>query len=511
MDVKPKKTGVFPLGGRLLIGLTGVSLLLLAMAFWRVSQVINPQEKSPISATSLNPSISQKIVTALGRLSPKDEIIKVSTPSLSEGARVDVLKVEEGDRVRPGEILAILDSRDRYQAILEQSQKEVNVKQAQLAQVKAGAKSGELTAQQSEISKLQAQIFRSTQSAQARLTKSQAKLKREQEVLQAKLTELTAELQREKGIQEAKITQLNAQLKGDITAQKATLERLKVELKNAESEYQRNRDLYETGAISASIYDQKRLIMETAREKVKEAEANLIRMETTLQSQIKEAEGTLKRIIETGNAKLNEAQATLKQTLETGEEDIRENEANLQQTREMGEEQINQAEATFNKIAEIRPTDIQSAEAELARAIAAQKKAETDLSFTYIKAPVSGQVLKIKARPGERVNNQEGILELGRTDQMYVIAEVYETDISKVRSGQPVKIESENGGFQGELSGIVDQIGLRIGKKDVLENDPTADKDARVIEVKIRIDAEDVIRVSGLTNLQVRVKINVDK
>ncbi|HAA30372.1 MAG TPA: HlyD family secretion protein, partial [Cyanobacteria bacterium UBA8553] len=43
------------------------------------------------------------------------------------------------------------------------------------------------------------------------------------------------------------------------------------------------------------------------------------------------------------------------------------------------------------------------------------------------------RILKIHTRPGETVDAKEGIAELGQTDQMLVVAEVYESDISKVR------------------------------------------------------------------------------
>jgi HlyD family secretion protein len=40
-----------------------------------------------------------------------------------------------------------------------------------------------------------------------------------------------------------------------------------------------------------------------------------------------------------------------------------------------------------------------------------------------------------------------------------------------------------------------------------LNSDPAADKDARIVEVKVRLDAEDTAKVAGLTNLQVRVMV----
>jgi HlyD family secretion protein len=123
-----------------------------------------------------------------------------------------------------------------------------------------------------------------------------------------------------------------------------------------------------------------------------------------------------------------------------------------------------------------------------------------------VRSPRAGQILKIHTWPGEIIGNQ-GIVELGRTDQMYAIAEVYETDIHKVRLGQKATITSA--GFTGKLQGTVDEIGLQIGKKDVLGTDPVADVDARVVQVKIRLKPADSQRVTDLTNLKVKVVIDI--
>jgi ABC exporter DevB family membrane fusion protein len=113
--------------------------------------------------------------------------------------------------------------------------------------------------------------------------------------------------------------------------------------------------------------------------------------------------------------------------------------------------------------------------------------------------------LKIHTWPGEAIGSK-GILELGKTDQMYVVAEVYQTDIQKVRLGQRATITSD--AFSGTFKGTVDQIGLQIFKRDVLSTDPLADTDARVVEVKVRLDPMDSQKVAGLTNIQVNVLIN---
>ncbi|NEP29575.1 HlyD family efflux transporter periplasmic adaptor subunit, partial [Moorena sp. SIO3I6] len=145
------------------------------------------------------------------------------------------------------------------------------------------------------------------------------------------------------------------------------------------------------------------------------------------------------------------------------------------------------------------------AAAELATAKAAVQQAQANFNVAYVRSPRSGQVLKVQTWPGEIVSNN-GIVEIGQTDKMYVNAEVYETDIKNVRLGQTVKILSD--GVVGDLQGIVDEVGLQIGTKDVLGTDPVADADARVVEVKIRLNSEDSQRVAGLTNLQVNVLID---
>ncbi|XPM52325.2 MAG: hypothetical protein EDM05_000295 (plasmid) [Leptolyngbya sp. IPPAS B-1204] len=50
---------------------------------------------------------------------------------------------------------------------------------------------------------------------------------------------------------------------------------------------------------------------------------------------------------------------------------------------------------------------------------------------------------------------------------------------------------------------------MEINKQDVLDTDPAAQFDARVVEVKVRLDPSSSRRVAGLTNLSVQVEIDV--
>lgn len=135
---------------------------------------------------------------------------------------------------------------------------------------------------------------------------------------------------------------------------------------------------------------------------------------------------------------------------------------------------------------------------DVARANLARAKAEEELST--VRSPITGQVIEVHSREGERVG-LDGIVELGETAAMYAVAEVYETDIGRIRLGQRAVIRST--ALPHEIGGRVDRIGLMIGKKDVLSTDPVADADARVVEVDIRLDEPEL--VAALTNLRVEV------
>ena len=136
----------------------------------------------------------------------------------------------------------------------------------------------------------------------------------------------------------------------------------------------------------------------------------------------------------------------------------------------------------------------QVAKAELA-------KVEADLDNTELRAPITGTVLRIIARVGERPGDK-GILEMGRNEQMEAVLEVYESDINHVRLGQNVQMTSENGGFDGVLKGRVIRISPQVRQREVLSTDPSTDVDARIVEVRVGLAPEDASRVKDLTGLK---------
>ncbi|MEL7076352.1 MAG: efflux RND transporter periplasmic adaptor subunit [Cyanobacteria bacterium J06582_2] len=362
----------------------------------------NSQAQSQDAVTETESQVQPQQVVALGKLAPKGEVIKLSVAN-AEDSRVNQILVSEGDRVEENQVIAILQGFENRQRDLEEAEKEVELAEARLAQVRAGeTKQAELAAQRASISRLESQLRNETLERQAAIASAEAQLR------QARLT------------------------------------------------YDRNFTLQQEGAVAMEAFDQSK-------------------------------EG------------LDMAQAALNERL-----------AQLDNTQQSLREEINQEREKLAQLQEIRPVDVKVAEIELEKAIIAVGQVRAALEDTKVKVPISGQILRINTRVGEQVNTQQGIVELGRTEQMYAIAEVYETDIAKVRIGQQATISSEYGGFAGKLTGTVEHLGLQVGAKQLSQGsqDPTQDENSRIVEVKIRIDPSDSQKVAGLTNMKVRVEIS---
>ncbi|OBQ06107.1 MAG: ABC transporter permease [Anabaena sp. LE011-02] len=339
-----------------------------------------------------------KTVTALGRIEPEGEVIKLSAPVSGEGSRVEKILIQEGDMVKVGQAIAILDNSDRLQAELTEAKAEVRIIQSKIAQIQAGVKQGEITAQKAIIDRL------------------------------------TVESQ------------------GDIDTQKATLEKLQAELLNAESENKRYQELYTEGAISASQRDSKSLNVETAKKSLEAAQSQFKKLELSSQQRKKEAS------------------------------------------------------ATLDQISEVRKVDVEAAIAELNRAEVLVKKATINLQKAYVKSPQNGQVFEIHTHPGELITNN-GIADIGKTSQMYVIAEVYESDITKILQGKQVRIVGDI--FSQELQGKVERIGLQVSKQNLTNTDPSSNIDNRIVKVHIRLNTASSQQAAKFTNMQVKVIISL--
>jgi len=167
------------------------------------------------------------------------------------------------------------------------------------------------------------------------------------------------------------------------------------------------------------------------------------------------------------------------------------------------EQLVKEAEARLSSMKEVRDVELHLAEAEVQAATADVARARAELAASIIHAPFDAKVLKVYAHPGEEVRDT-GILELGKTDQMYVIAEVYETDLDRVFKEQRATVTG--GALKKALQGNVESIGDEIAKNEVTDLDPMSLPDRRVIHAKIRLD--DSATAEHLVHARVQVLIH---
>lgn len=104
------------------------------------------------------PAPGPRRVSALGRLEPETRIRKVSVPTSLSGDRVQDILVDEGQQVKLGQPLAVLNSKASLAAALAEAEENVTLAQRKLEQVKAGAKQGEIQAQVYKVQSLERRL-----------------------------------------------------------------------------------------------------------------------------------------------------------------------------------------------------------------------------------------------------------------------------------------------------------------------------------------------------------------
>lgn len=214
---------------------------------------LQAQGEAPPEPALLEPTT----VTALGVLEPVGEVIALAAPASASNSRVDRLLVQEGDTVQGGQVVALLDGYPVRKAALVSADQAVQVAAAQLAQVQAGAKGGQVAAQQAEVARLE------------------------------------------------------AEQRSRIAAQEATLKGLEAQVHHSTVEWQRYEQLYQEGAVAASDRDARQLTLEAAQANLLQGQAELERLRTTRSPQLVAAQARLAEIAEVRPVDVAVAQSNL--------------------------------------------------------------------------------------------------------------------------------------------------------------------------------------------------------
>ncbi|MFM7621671.1 MAG: HlyD family efflux transporter periplasmic adaptor subunit [Alphaproteobacteria bacterium] len=123
--------------------------------------------------------------------------------------------------------------------------------------------------------------------------------------------------------------------------------------------------------------------------------------------------------------------------------------------------------------------------AEIVEAKASLDVAVQNFEDTIIRAPFAGTVLDILTRIGERASDK-GIMTFANLSAMDVRAEVFESDIARIKTGQKAEIFLPQQIMP--VKGVVYHIGFMVRGNDVNDTDPLADRDNRVVSVRIAVD-----------------------
>ncbi len=133
----------------------------------------NTALKNNDQANAATKAIARSVV-ALGKIEPEGEVIKLSVPN-AQDSRVNNILVKEGEQVKKGQLIAILQGVDRRTAEVQDAETDVRVKTAELMKIHQGeAKKAQISAKNAMVQRLQAQLKTQLPQRQAALASAQA-------------------------------------------------------------------------------------------------------------------------------------------------------------------------------------------------------------------------------------------------------------------------------------------------------------------------------------------------
>lgn len=153
--------------------------------------------------------------------------------------------------------------------------------------------------------------------------------------------------------------------------------------------------------------------------------------------------------------------------------------------------------------------DLERAVNDAAKAVRAAEAdvsaARSQLAATEVRAPIKARILKIRARAGSQAGGRAELFKIGDTSGMIVVAEVYESDILKVKAGQKAVITSA--ALPKKMTGTVVGVSGIVFRNSIESMDPNSTTQGRVVEATIRMDENEPL--DRLVFLQVDVSISL--
>ena len=414
----------------------------------------NGQAASDIKTAVVERGDISVTIDATGTIKPLN-IIDVN--SKASGKILELL-VDAGDYVEKDEIIARIET-TYVQVDVDQAKADLNASKARLEQAEINI---QLEKEQSKI-----QI---TQSKEG-LAESQKRLEQ--------LEEQILHIEKQANARQKADAENNLMIAGlryglltsatvraeDIKRAESTVQQTKANLDLATKEYERKKQLFEKKYLSTSDLDTAETQWQSADAQYRSA----LEQAKMVKEPASEAE------LELAKADIKKAEFALDAAKEQIEkEKYRDMEIEIQRNRvKQASESLQLAFANRARIT-LREKDLKTAEAQLRRSESQLQLANESLLDTVIRAPISGTILEKRVEEGQvifssfggggrsSIGSSEGttLATMADLSKVYVVTEVDETDIGKVRIGQPVTITVEafpDQPFEGEVLKIAPQ------------------------------------------------------
>jgi HlyD family secretion protein len=138
--------------------------------------------------------------------------------------------------------------------------------------------------------------------------------------------------------------------------------------------------------------------------------------------------------------------------------------------------------------ADAREEDAARAASDVALAKAKLDEARAMYEKTFVRAPISGVVLRRSRKAGESVSTQfdSPIVTLADRSTIRVRVDVDETEIGRVAVGQPAYVTADAFGTR-RFPGRVMRVGQVLGKKNVRTDEPAERVDQKILETLLEL------------------------
>ncbi len=389
------------------------------------------------------------------------------------GGRVVKLLVEEGSRVKKGDLIAYIDPSDT-QAVYDQSSADYQVSQSRARQAEVNARLQSLT-EYNQVKDAQEAV----ELAKIRLDRAKVTANSQPDITNAQLRSAKANLESAKAdFDTINLVTIPQQRKDGLVQ----LQQAETTLQNAINELSRQRELLLKEYVSKSAVERAETTLASAKSSFEIAQQRYKTLEPKLQADLKSANSRLKQALE----QLKQAEANLNQ-IPLSKNSVQEAEKSLS----VSQLNLEQAKNNLMQI-QLKNEEALSARASTVRSRVSLDNAKVQLDSTTVTAPRDGVVtLKYLEEgtiipPGTSTFAQgTSLVQISDIEKMYIECAVNEADILQIKSGQEVRVLLEalpNEKIEGRVT--------RINPAAITANNITA--------IKVRIEILDPSKYKGI-------------